>query len=103
MPKMRDDSRAGSYVSSASSFSPVPINLMGTPVTERIDVPVEADLSIKPPELVKRAFDKAEKGGYGIMTSPTMGRVAAALASGGKIPAEIDVAAEALSPARSFA
>ncbi|HEX2992441.1 MAG TPA: signal recognition particle receptor subunit alpha, partial [Anaerolineales bacterium] len=41
---------------------------------ERIDVPVEADLSIKPPELVKRAFDKAEKGGYGIMIVDTAGR-----------------------------
>ncbi|MGE5373507.1 MAG: signal recognition particle protein [Bacteroidota bacterium] len=41
---------------------------------ERIDVPVEADLNIKPPELVKRAFDKAEKGGYGIMIVDTAGR-----------------------------
>jgi len=41
---------------------------------ERIDVPVEADLSLKPPELVKRAFDKAEKGGYGIMIVDTAGR-----------------------------
>lgn len=41
---------------------------------ERIDVPVEADLTIKPPELVQRAFDKAEKGGYGIMIVDTAGR-----------------------------
>jgi signal recognition particle subunit SRP54 len=41
---------------------------------ERIDVPVEADLNLKPPELVKRAFDKAEKGGYGIMIVDTAGR-----------------------------
>ena len=41
---------------------------------ERIDVPVEADLSLKPPELVKRAFDKAERGGYGIMIVDTAGR-----------------------------
>jgi signal recognition particle subunit SRP54 len=41
---------------------------------ERIDVPVEADLNVKPPELVKRAFDKAEKGGYGIMIVDTAGR-----------------------------
>lgn len=41
---------------------------------ERIDVPVEADLTIKPPELVKRAFDKAEKGGFGIMIVDTAGR-----------------------------
>jgi signal recognition particle subunit SRP54 len=41
---------------------------------QRIDVPVEADLNIKPPELVKRAFDRAEKGGYGIMIVDTAGR-----------------------------
>ncbi len=41
---------------------------------ERIDVPVEADLSLKPPELVRRSFDKAEKGGYGIMIVDTAGR-----------------------------
>ena len=41
---------------------------------ERIDVPVEADLNVKPPELVRRAFDKAEKGGYGIMIVDTAGR-----------------------------
>jgi signal recognition particle subunit SRP54 len=29
---------------------------------ERIDVPVESDVNVKPPELVKRAFEKAEKG-----------------------------------------
>jgi len=41
---------------------------------ERVDVPVEADLSLKPPELAKRAFDKAEKGGYGIVIIDTAGR-----------------------------
>jgi signal recognition particle subunit SRP54 len=41
---------------------------------ERIDVPVEADLNVKPPELVKRSFDKAEKGGYSIMIVDTAGR-----------------------------
>lgn len=41
---------------------------------ERVDVPVEADLTIKPPELVRRSFDKAEKGGYGIMIVDTAGR-----------------------------
>jgi len=40
----------------------------------RIDVPVEADLNVKPPELVKRAFDKAEKGGFGILIVDTAGR-----------------------------
>jgi len=41
---------------------------------ERIDVPVESDLNIKPPELVKRAFEKAEKGGFGVMIVDTAGR-----------------------------
>lgn len=41
---------------------------------ERIDVPVEADLSLKPPDLAKQSFDKAEKGGYGIMIIDTAGR-----------------------------
>jgi len=41
---------------------------------ERLDVPVESDLNIKPPELVKRAFDKAEKGGFGVMIVDTAGR-----------------------------
>jgi len=41
---------------------------------ERIDVPVESDLNLKPPELAKRAFDKAEKGGFGIVIIDTAGR-----------------------------
>jgi len=41
---------------------------------ERVDVPVEADLNLKPPDLVKRAFDKAEKGGFGIVIIDTAGR-----------------------------
>ncbi|HXF86672.1 MAG TPA: signal recognition particle protein [Anaerolineales bacterium] len=41
---------------------------------ERIGVPVEADLTLKPPELVRRAFEKAEKGGYGVLIVDTAGR-----------------------------
>ena len=41
---------------------------------ERLDVPVESDLNVKPSELVKRAFDKAEKGGFGVMIVDTAGR-----------------------------
>lgn len=41
---------------------------------ERLDVPVEADMSLKPPELAKRAFEKAEKGGFGVMIMDTAGR-----------------------------
>lgn len=48
-------------------------------------------------------FWLAGQGGYGIQTAPSMGRVAAALATGGDIPDEIQargVTAAALDPAR---
>jgi signal recognition particle subunit SRP54 len=41
---------------------------------QRLDVPVEVDASLKPPELAKRALDKAEKGGFGVMIVDTAGR-----------------------------
>jgi signal recognition particle subunit SRP54 len=41
---------------------------------ERVDVPVESDLNVKPSELVKRSFEKAEKGGFGVMIVDTAGR-----------------------------
>ncbi|HKJ40149.1 MAG TPA: signal recognition particle protein [Anaerolineales bacterium] len=41
---------------------------------ERVDVQVETDLNIKPPELVKRSFEKAEKGGFSVMIVDTAGR-----------------------------
>ncbi len=41
---------------------------------ERVDVTVEADLSIKPPELAARSLDKAQKGGYTVMIMDTAGR-----------------------------
>jgi signal recognition particle subunit SRP54 len=41
---------------------------------ERIDVPVVADLKLKPPEVAARAFDQAEKGGYTAMIIDTAGR-----------------------------
>ena len=41
---------------------------------ERIDVEVETDTSLTPPQLAKRAFDKAEKGGFGIVIVDTAGR-----------------------------
>ena len=37
MPRMRDASRSGWKASSASIFSPMPRNLIGLPVTSRID------------------------------------------------------------------
>src|SRR5512132_81513 len=41
---------------------------------ERLDVPVEADTSLKPAELARQAFDKAEKGGFGVVVLDTAGR-----------------------------
>jgi signal recognition particle subunit SRP54 len=41
---------------------------------ERIDVPVESDLSIAPPELARRALEKADKGGFTIVIVDTAGR-----------------------------
>ncbi len=41
---------------------------------QRLDVPVEADPSLKPPELAKRAIEKAEKGGFGVVLVDTAGR-----------------------------
>lgn len=41
---------------------------------ERLDVDVEADTSVTPPQLAKRALDKAEKGGYSLVIVDTAGR-----------------------------
>jgi signal recognition particle subunit SRP54 len=41
---------------------------------ERLDVEVETDLSLTPPQLARRAFDKAEKGGFSLMIVDTAGR-----------------------------
>lgn len=41
---------------------------------ERLDVDVETDTSLTPPQLAKRAVDKAEKGGYGLVIVDTAGR-----------------------------
>jgi signal recognition particle subunit SRP54 len=41
---------------------------------ERVDVEVEADTSITPPQLAKRAVEKAEKGGFSLVVVDTAGR-----------------------------
>ncbi len=41
---------------------------------ERLDVEVETDLSLTPPQLAKRAVDKAEMGGFGLVIIDTAGR-----------------------------
>jgi signal recognition particle subunit SRP54 len=40
----------------------------------KMDIPVEVDLKLKPPDLASRAYDKAEKGGFGVMILDTAGR-----------------------------
>ncbi|HCB01171.1 MAG TPA: signal recognition particle protein [Anaerolineae bacterium] len=41
---------------------------------ERVDVEVEADTTLTPPQLAKRAIDKAEKGGFSLVIVDTAGR-----------------------------
>jgi signal recognition particle subunit SRP54 len=41
---------------------------------QRLDVPVVADLNVKPPDLAAKAFDQADKGGYTVMIIDTAGR-----------------------------
>ncbi len=41
---------------------------------ERLDVPVESDAGVKPPDLAKHAYEKAEKGGFGGVILDTAGR-----------------------------
>jgi len=41
---------------------------------QRVDVEVETDATLTPPQLAKRAFDKAEKGGFSLVIVDTAGR-----------------------------
>jgi signal recognition particle subunit SRP54 len=41
---------------------------------EKLDIPVEMDLNLKPPDLASRALDKAEKGGFSVVVLDTAGR-----------------------------
>lgn len=41
---------------------------------QRIDVPVESDPGLDPPALARRAFEKAERGGFGVVVLDTAGR-----------------------------
>ena len=41
---------------------------------EKLDIPVETDLNLKPPELARWAFEKAEKGGFSVVILDTAGR-----------------------------
>ncbi len=41
---------------------------------EQVDVPVEIDLNLNPPDLAARALDKAQKGGFTVLLVDTAGR-----------------------------
>ncbi len=41
---------------------------------DRLEVPVEFDAGLKPPEMAHKAFEKAEKGGFGVVILDTAGR-----------------------------
>ncbi len=41
---------------------------------DRLEVPVEFDAGLKPPEMARTAFEKAEKGGFGVVILDTAGR-----------------------------
>ena len=43
-------------------------------IGEKLDIPVETDLTLSPPELDKQAFNKAENGGYSVVILDTAGR-----------------------------
>jgi signal recognition particle subunit SRP54 len=43
-------------------------------LAESLDVPVEVDASLQPSELARRALDRADKGGFGVMIVDTAGR-----------------------------
>jgi signal recognition particle subunit SRP54 len=43
-------------------------------IGENLDIPVETDLTLSPPDLAKQAFNKAEKGGYSVVILDTAGR-----------------------------
>lgn len=41
---------------------------------DRLEVPVEFEAGVQPPELAQHAFEKAEKGGFGVVILDTAGR-----------------------------
>lgn len=57
----------------ADPYRPAAVKQLQT-LGERVTVPVFHEPGIKPPELVARAFDQAQKGGYSIVIVDTAGR-----------------------------
>ncbi|HTP00150.1 MAG TPA: signal recognition particle protein [Anaerolineales bacterium] len=41
---------------------------------ERLDIPVESEANVQPPDLARRAYEKGEKGGFGVIILDTAGR-----------------------------
>jgi signal recognition particle subunit SRP54 len=57
----------------ADPYRPAAIKQLQT-LGEKIEVPVFSQENISPPDLVKRAFDQASKGGYSVVIVDTAGR-----------------------------
>ncbi|MEN6523715.1 MAG: signal recognition particle protein [Anaerolineaceae bacterium] len=57
----------------ADPYRPAAVKQLQT-LGERIGVPVVYEPSVKPPDLVKRAFEQGQKGGYTIVIADTAGR-----------------------------
>ena len=85
----------------ASALSLVGLGLLGSALAERF---LRAGLTVRGFDVnAERGRWLAGQGGYGIMTSPAMGRIAAALAQGKPMPADIaarSITAADLAPQR---
>jgi len=57
----------------ADPYRPAAIDQLSI-LAERINVPLIADKNISPPDIVMKAYDKAQKGGYSILIIDTAGR-----------------------------
>lgn len=57
----------------ADPYRPAAVKQLQT-LGERVGVPVVYEEGVKPPQLVARAFDQAEKGGYTVLILDTAGR-----------------------------
>jgi signal recognition particle subunit SRP54 len=57
----------------ADPYRPAAVKQLQT-LGERIGVPVVYEPSVKPPDLIKRAFEQGQKGGYTIVIADTAGR-----------------------------
>jgi signal recognition particle subunit SRP54 len=62
-----------SMLVAADPYRPAAVKQLQT-LGERVGVPVFHEPGVKPPELVARAFDQAQKGGYSVVIADTAGR-----------------------------